>query len=423
MELACGQQPAVSSRSELEAHTLVVPYAHCIISQQEKMDQFLLYLPTLSEIQYAHELSNMNIRRIYRPMTTTALLPGITQYKISTDRLEIAYLEAGAGETPLVLVHGNASSSLFFQDFMLALAATGRYQVYAPDMRGYGDSEVLPVDGTQGVRDFSNDLDSLAQVLGLTKFHLFGWSLGGNVALQYATDYSGKVATLTLQAPGSPFGFGGTKGAEGTPTWPDFAGSGGGTANPDFIQRLGRGDRSDDPNSPRMVMNTFYFKPPFRVAPDREEIYVTSILSTKITPGNYPGDLTPSLNWPNLAPGLLGPNNAISPKYLNQSAFADNPSQPPVLWIHGADDQIVSDTSLFDFGFLGQLGAVPDWPGLEVYPPQPMLAQIRTVLERYQANGGSYREVILPDCGHSPHVEKQQATLELFTNCIDAHER
>jgi len=151
-------------------------------------------------------------------MSTTPLLPGITQLKIRTARLEIAYLEAGAGSTPIVLVHGNCSSSLFFQDFMLALAATSRYNVYAPDMRGYGESETLPVDATRGVHDFSDDLNSFVQALNLTSFHLFGWSLGGNVAMQYATDYPGTLRTLTLQAPGSPFGFGGSIGPEGTPT-------------------------------------------------------------------------------------------------------------------------------------------------------------------------------------------------------------
>src|SRR2546425_6923622 len=104
------------------------------------------------------------------------LLAGIAQYKIPTDRLEVAYLQAGSGATPIVLVHGNCSSSLFYQDFMLALAATGRYQVYAIDMRGYGDSETLPVDGTRGVRDYSDDLDAFVRAVGLTSFHLFGWS-------------------------------------------------------------------------------------------------------------------------------------------------------------------------------------------------------------------------------------------------------
>ena len=96
-------------------------------------------------------------------MSTVQLLPGITQKKVKTARLEVAYLEAGTGNIPLVLVHGNCSSSLFFQDFMLSLVATGRYTVFAPDMRGFGDSEVLPVDGTRGVRDYSDDLAAFAR--------------------------------------------------------------------------------------------------------------------------------------------------------------------------------------------------------------------------------------------------------------------
>jgi pimeloyl-ACP methyl ester carboxylesterase len=352
-------------------------------------------------------------------METTPLLAGISQKKIKTGRLEVAYLETGNGETPIVLVHGNTSSSLFFQDFMLALAATNRYTIYAPDMRGFGDTQVLPINATRGMGDFSDDLSSLAQALGLTAFHLFGWSMGGNVAMQYAIDYPSTLRTLTLQAPGSPFGFGGTKGPEGAPIWPDFAGSGGGTANPEFVQRLGRGDRGSEQFSPRTVMNTFYFKPPFRVEPDREEIYVTSLLSCKVEEGIYPGDMTPSNNWPNVAPGTQGPNNALSPKYLNQGTFAAIEHHLPVLWIRGADDQIVSDTSLFDFGFLGQLGAVPGWPGPEAYPPQPMIAQIHTVFKNYQANGGHYREVILPDCGHSPHIEKQDEVFKLFTEFVE----
>ena len=346
-------------------------------------------------------------------MSGVQLLPGINQHKVKTNRLDMAYLTAGTGDIPIVLVHGNCSSSLFFQDFMLALAATGRYQVYAPDMRGYGDSETLPVDATRALRDYSDDLYSLVQALGLSSLHLLGWSLGGNIVMQYAIDHTGTLRSLILQAPGSPFGFGGTKGAEGTPTWPDFAGSGGGTANPDFVQRIARGDRGEEPNSPRMVMNTFYFKPPFRAPADREELYLAGLLSTKANPGNYPGDMTPSNNWPGIAPGKQGVNNALSPEFMNQADFANIDPKLPVLWFRGADDQIVSDTSVFDFGFLGQIGAVPDWPGAEVYPPQPMVTQIRTVMSLYKANGGQYKEVILPGCGHSPHIEKPGEVFEL----------
>src|SRR5437868_2147272 len=135
--------------------------------------------------------------------------------------------------------------------------------------------------------------------------------------------------------------------------------------------------------------------------------------------------MTTSPNWPTVAPGVQGINNTKAPKapnYCNLAAFAAIDPRPPVLWIRGADDQIVSDTSLFDFGFLGQLGAVPGWPGVEVYPPQPMITQAHTVLNNYSANGGEYQEVVLPDCGHSPHIEKQDTVFELVHSFMQEHE-
>lgn len=336
-------------------------------------------------------------------------LPGISQKRVKTDRLEIAYLEAGSGATPVVLVHGNVSCSWFFEELMLKLAESGQYRIYAPDMRGYGATETADVDATRGVQDFAEDLASFVTTLGLPKFHLLGWSLGGNVVMEYALSNSAKLQSLVLEAAGSPFGFGGTHGEEGTPNYADFAGSGASTANPDFVQRLAAGDSSAEaPTSPRNVMNQFYFKPPFKAAAEREDVYVAAMLATKTGGTNYPGDPQTSENWPNVAPGTSGVNNALSPKYLNQAAFAKINPQPPVLWLRGADDQIVSDTSLFDLGFLGQLGAVPGWPGTEVYPVQPMVTQLRFVLDKYKANGGRFSQVVFEECGHSPHIEKAE---------------
>jgi pimeloyl-ACP methyl ester carboxylesterase len=354
-------------------------------------------------------------------MFTSLLLPGITQHTLQNERLKTAYLTTGQGSIPVVLVHGNCSSSLFFQDFMLALAATGRYTIYAPDMRGYGESATLPVDATRGVRDYSDDLAAFVHALQLPAFHLLGWSLGGNVVIQYAIDYPGTLRTLLLEAPGSPYGFGGTKDIAGSPVWLDYAGSGGGTVNVNFVQSLLQSDRGNTPTSPRTIMNTFYVNPPFRMQPDREEIYVSAILSTKVTPGNYPGDALPSENWPGCAPGTQGVINALSPKYLNQSNLANCAVKPPILWFHGANDQVVSDTSMFDLGFLGQLGLVPGWPGASVYPPQPMKAQMREVLQRYQTNGGEYQEIVIPECGHSAHIEKLDEVLNMCTAFMDTH--
>jgi pimeloyl-ACP methyl ester carboxylesterase len=40
-----------------------------------------------------------------------------------------------------------------------------------------------------------------------------------------------------------------------------------------------------------------------------------------------------------------------------------------------------------------------------VAPAQPMIGQTRAVLDAYAADGGSYREVALENCSHSPHLE------------------
>lgn len=339
-------------------------------------------------------------------MTASAFLPGISPEIVKTHRLATHILSSGPQDgEPVVFVHGNVSSSVFWEETMLALPA--QYRAIAVDLRGFGDSETAPVDATRGLGDFTDDLHALVEALKLARFHLVGWSMGGGVGMRYITDHPAQARSLTLISPMSPYGFGGTKDASGTPCWPDFAGSGGGTASPDFVQRLKDGDRSDAaPTSPRAVMNQLYFKPPFRPAPEREEIFVSSLLSTRCTEGNYPGDLTPSANWPNVAPGTQGVNNCFSPKYCNLSDFGQVQSGPPVLWIRGAYDQIVSDTSLLDFGTLGQLGAVPGWPGADVFPPQPMWQQLRAVLDAYVASGGSYREVEFAETGHSPHIER-----------------
>ena len=355
-------------------------------------------------------------------LTNAPLLPGIQAKLVETPRLRVNVLSAGdeAG-TPVALIHGNVSSARFFEETLLALPQG--YWGLAPDLRGFGASETKPVDATRGVRDFSDDLHALFTALGLTgarRPHLVGWSMGGGIVLQYATDHPENVASLTLIDPMSPFGFGGTKDAAGALCWPDGAGSGGGTANADYVQRLKDNDRgAESPNSPRNVMNAFYFKPPFRVAPEREEVFVDEMLRMALGDENYPGDTRTSDNWPGVRPGKAGVNNAIAAGLCDLSGFAGVASgagagAPDVLWVRGADDQIVSDTSFLDFGTLGGLGYVPGWPGAAVYPSQPMVAQMRHLLDAYQAAGGRYEEVVIPDCGHSPHIEKPERFREAF---------
>jgi pimeloyl-ACP methyl ester carboxylesterase len=162
----------------------------------------------------------------------------------------------------VLFVHGNVSSSLFWHPAMLGLP--GQYRPLAIDLRGFGDTDPEPVHATRGLRDYADDLAAVIAALGLSPVHLVGWSMGGGAVLQYLADRpdAHQVASLTLVAPVSPFGFGGTRDAQGTLCDPG-AGCGGGAANPDFVARLAAGDRTDEsPLSPRQVLLAHYVKPP-----------------------------------------------------------------------------------------------------------------------------------------------------------------
>lgn len=188
--------------------------------------------------------------------------------------------------------------------------------------------------------------------------------------------------------------------------------------NQEFVKLLREKDRSSRSDaSPRKIMNSFFFKPPFGLSPKGEENLLEAILETRVGDEHYPGSMMESPNWRGVAPGELGMNNAISPKFTNLKAFTQIETKPPALWIRGADDQVVSDTSLFDLGYLGQLGAIPGWPGLELFPPQPMVPQIRALLE-YRESGGEFVEVIVEDCGHSPHLEKPEEFNKSFHSLL-----
>jgi pimeloyl-ACP methyl ester carboxylesterase len=334
-------------------------------------------------------------------------IPGITAKTITSARLTTRVLFSGADDgIPVLFIHGNASSATYWEETMVALPAG--YSGIAPDQRGYGDADrSAKIDATRGMGDLADDAFALLDALGIDSAHVVGHSMGGSVIWQMMIDNAARLRTVTLAAPGSPYGFGGSKGTDGQLCNPDGAGSGGGIVNKTFTELMAAGDRSsDNPQaSPRVVMNSFYWKPPFK--PAREEELLSSLLSEHVGEQEYPGDSVPSANWPFVAPGKFGPANALSPLYAGDVSRLNHIApKPSVLWVRGADDQIVSDTSLFDMGTLGAYGVIPGWPGADVYPSQPMVSQTRAVLEAYQAHGGSYHELVLPETGHTPYIER-----------------
>lgn len=332
---------------------------------------------------------------------------------VQTTRLNVSYLEGGnPDKEPLLLIHGNTSSSIFYIPTMEKLEE--HFHIYAPDLRGYGYTEKLPIDSTLGMKTWSEDIRSFVEALGIRNPHLVGWSMGGGVAMQYTLDYPEEVRSLGLINPLSPYGFSGTKDADGTVTTPSHAGTGGGFVNKQFVENLKNKKRElDDPTSAPNVLKGL-FAPAFVLTEEMRDLFVESMFLMEIGDEFYPGSAVPAPEWPFLGPGTAGIGNTMSPKYVNLSTIQDLAVKPPVIWFRGAQDKIVADQSFSDVGFLGQLGILPGWPGAEVYPPQPMVSQTRKVFEAYQKNGGIFTEAVFEHSGHSPQIEEPEKFLQEY---------
>jgi pimeloyl-ACP methyl ester carboxylesterase len=336
------------------------------------------------------------------------MAPTLQPARVTTPRLTMNVWTCGPEDgAPVLLVHGNLTTGGFWRYVAAELPEDVR--VIAPDLRGFGGTDPLPLDATRGLGDSVDDVHALLEVLGLagqSRVHAAGWSMGGGVLQQLLLEHPGDLASVTLIAPLSPYGFGGTKGEDGQLCFPDAAASGGGGANARFVERLAAKDASDtDPqSSPRIVLRAF-FGAGDNAANVDEDFLVDELLTTRTGDDFYPGDATPSENWPTLDPGDRGVLNTMTPDHFNAAGIVDLETKPPITWVHGTADQVVSDRSMFDLATLGELGAIPGWPGADVLPPQPMVAQMRAVLADYEARGGTVREVALEGVGHGIPLE------------------
>src|ERR1700753_808743 len=151
---------------------------------------------------------------------------------VSTGRIETNVWTAGPVDgVPLLMVHGNLVTGGWWRYVAESLPSDVR--VIAPDLRGFGRTEGKPIDATRGLGDMVDDVRALVETLGLADrgtVNAAGWSMGGGVLWQYAIAYPDDLASMTLIAPLSPYGWGGVKALDGRPCFDDFAASGGGTA-------------------------------------------------------------------------------------------------------------------------------------------------------------------------------------------------
>lgn len=118
---------------------------------------------------------------------TSTIINGIT----------VAYDDLGTGDDVLVLVHGHPFDRSMWRA-QAALAANAGWRVIVPDLRGYGETTVVP--GTTTLDAFAADIAALLDHLGIARAVIGGLSMGGQIVMAFCRSYPRRVRGLLLAA-------------------------------------------------------------------------------------------------------------------------------------------------------------------------------------------------------------------------------
>lgn len=122
---------------------------------------------------------------------------GINERRSILNGVETAYFDSESGHCALLFVHGHPFNRSMWAPQIEAVTAAG-WRVVAPDLRGYGESEVVP--GVTPLDVFARDLASLLDHLGLERAVVAGLSMGGQIAMEFARLFPTRLRGLVLAA-------------------------------------------------------------------------------------------------------------------------------------------------------------------------------------------------------------------------------
>jgi pimeloyl-ACP methyl ester carboxylesterase len=127
-------------------------------------------------------------------MTATAFPPQFKRETHTINGLNTTVLAAGSGP-PLVFLHGAG----IWHGINFALPWTEKFRVIVPFHPGLGEADDDPA--MTDVHDYVMHYLELFEALGLEKFNLVGFSLGGWLAANFAVGHGHRVERLVLVGP------------------------------------------------------------------------------------------------------------------------------------------------------------------------------------------------------------------------------
>ena len=130
---------------------------------------------------------------------TISYVPHTSIHRIEADGVTVFYREAGAPDAPVVLLlHGFPTSSFQYRELIPRLA--DRYRVLAPDLPGFGFTEVPPE------RHYKYSFDALAHTvlaftdaLHLTRYALYVFDYGAPTGFRLAMAHPERVTAIVSQ--------------------------------------------------------------------------------------------------------------------------------------------------------------------------------------------------------------------------------
>ena len=127
---------------------------------------------------------------------TPRLHPAIRHERIRADGVELHVAVAGEGP-PVILLHGFPENWTSWRWQFAALADAG-FSVWAPDMRGYNESDRPGYREAYHLRHLVSDIASIVSATGHQRAHVVGHDWGGIVAWTFAAHHPHLLDKLVI---------------------------------------------------------------------------------------------------------------------------------------------------------------------------------------------------------------------------------
>ena len=126
-------------------------------------------------------------------------IPLTSIHQVNADGVKVFYREAGDPNAPVVLLlHGFPTSSFMFRELIPRLA--DRYRVIAPDLPGFGFTEV-PVERKYkySFESLAVTIDAFTRALGLNRYAIYVFDYGAPTGLRLAMAHPERVTAIVSQ--------------------------------------------------------------------------------------------------------------------------------------------------------------------------------------------------------------------------------